>query len=266
MQITKQTIPNTNYEVGRRSKTIEKVIIHWMVSDLNSANAQFKKVGGGTSAHYGIENDTVYQWVDEANTGYHAGNFNVNLESVGIEHSASPDRPASEQTYKTSGELVAQIAKRYNIPLDRAHIMRHGEVVATQCCGTVDVDKIISYAKGGPMDNESNTDKQVQFDRMLTHLRIKNFIATDASEKFTKPVRPDGLLKLLVEIWNDREIDRPKASKWDTICLKVGLSNTATVDEVAVELQPSVAKIAQARENGRIDGLKQAVETVKKLF
>jgi len=38
------------------------------------------------------------------------------------------------------------------------------------------------------------------------------------------------------------------------------------IDAVVEKYQPSVAKIAQARENGRIDGLKQAVETVKKLF
>lgn len=140
-----QWIGSPNYDTNR--KPINKIIIHWIVGNLAAADATFTKTSAGTSAHYGVEDSTIHQYVLEQNVAYHAGVYSVNQESVGIEHSASPDRPASESTYKTSGELIYEIAKRYNIPLDRQHILKHSEVKATQCCGTVDVDKLISIAK-----------------------------------------------------------------------------------------------------------------------
>lgn len=145
MTLTKIAIPTTNYDTSSKPKT--KIVIHWIVGNLASADAVFKKVGGGTSAHYGVEDDQVHQYVEEQYTAYHAGNYAVNQESIGIEHSASPDRPASEATYKTSGELIYQISKRHNIPLDRQHIIKHSEVKATQCPGTMDLDKLINIAK-----------------------------------------------------------------------------------------------------------------------
>jgi hypothetical protein len=43
--------------------------------------------------------------------------------------------------------LVADICRRYNIPLDREHIRLHNEYRATQCPGSLDVDRIIELAK-----------------------------------------------------------------------------------------------------------------------
>ena len=135
------------FESGRRNNKINRIIIHWIAAgDLESASNWFNREKADTSAHYGIEDDKVYQWVKEEDTAYHAGEFNTNLVSIGIEHSATPKRPASDATYKTSAELVATICKKYNIPLDRTHILKHNQVVPTQCCGTVDVDRIIKEA------------------------------------------------------------------------------------------------------------------------
>ena len=133
-----------NYDTNR--KPIKKIVIHWIVGNLASADAVFAKTGG-VSAHYGVEDTTVHQYVREENVAYHAGVYTVNQESIGIEHSAAPDRPASEATYKTSGELIADICKRYNIPLDRTHIIKHSQVKATQCPGTMDLDRLIEIAK-----------------------------------------------------------------------------------------------------------------------
>lgn len=150
MNITKIVIPTTNYDTSR--KPIKRIVIHWIVGNLAAADATFKKLGGQTSAHYGVENNNVHQYVDEAHTAYHAGVYAINQESIGIEHSAAPDRPASEATYQSSGKLIAEICKRYNIPLDRQHIQKHSEFKATQCCGTVDVDKLITIAKQGSLE------------------------------------------------------------------------------------------------------------------
>lgn len=137
-------IGSPNFDTNRTN--IDRIIIHWIVGNLASADAVFAKAGG-VSAHYAVEDGTIHQYVKEENVAYHAGVYSMNQRSIGIEHSASPDRPASDQTYDTSGKLIAEIAKRYNIPLDREHILKHSEVKATQCCGTVDIDRLITIAK-----------------------------------------------------------------------------------------------------------------------
>lgn len=153
MDIIKRTIPTTNYDISR--KPIKQIVIHWIVGTLASADARFMKAEEQASAHYGVEDNTIYQWVDEEHTSYAVGNYTRNQETISIEHSASPTRPASEKTYQTSGQLVREIAKRWNIPLDRKHIIGHREISATACPGTIDIEKIIELAKeGGNMGDE----------------------------------------------------------------------------------------------------------------
>lgn len=156
MKITKVTIPNTNYTKGREGNTVDKIVLHWVVGTLATCDATFKNKDRKASAHYCIEDSTVHQYVDEADTAWHAGNWGVNTQSIGIEHSGGEllsdgktRRKPSEETHKTSAELVSSISKKYNIPLDRKHILKHSEVSdkATACCGTLDIDYIIKLAK-----------------------------------------------------------------------------------------------------------------------
>ena len=136
-----------NFDTNR--KPIDRIVIHWFgVGTLGSANTRFQSASNQVSAHYGISDRTVYQWVKEENVAYHAGVYTMNQRSIGIEHDATTEHNASEETYQTSAELVSLVCKRYNIPLDRDHIIKHSEVKATQCPGTLDLDKIISLAKG----------------------------------------------------------------------------------------------------------------------
>lgn len=143
-------IGSPNYDTNR--KTIDRVVIHWFgVGNQAGADATFQKKGG-TSAHYSVEDTTIHQYVKEEHVAYHAGNYAMNQRSIGVEHSATPDRPATEATYQTAGKLLGEICGRHNIPLDREHIIKHSEVPrATQCCGTIDIDKLIAIAKGGDM-------------------------------------------------------------------------------------------------------------------
>ncbi|CAM5281544.1 hypothetical protein SNARM312S_02924 [Streptomyces narbonensis] len=65
----------------------------------------------------------------------HAGNWFVNAKSVGLEHEGfltSPDSWYTEAMYRTSARLVRYLAQRYDIPLDRQHILGHDT-----CPGTV---------------------------------------------------------------------------------------------------------------------------------
>ena len=101
-----------NFEKGRRGKSVNKIILHWIVGTLESADATFAKADRLASAHYGIGDADIHQYVHESDAAYHAGNLTVNLESIGIEHEGGPDLPVSEATIQTSINLVADICQR----------------------------------------------------------------------------------------------------------------------------------------------------------
>lgn len=137
-----------NYGVGRQGKQVSMIVVHWIVGRLSAADATFQDANREASAHYGVSPKEIHQYVKESDTAYHAGNLAVNLVSIGIEHEGGPDIPIDENTYKNSAELIASLAKKYNIPLNRDHVKMHKEVKigATSCPGTLNIDKLLSMA------------------------------------------------------------------------------------------------------------------------
>lgn len=154
-------IPSSNYTAGRQGKKIDRIVLHWIVGTVASADAVFKNPAKQVSAHYAISGTTAHQYVKEEDTAYHAGNWDMNLRSVGIEHEGGPTLPITEGTYKASAKLVSDIAKRHGIPLDRTHVIGHKEVKATQCPGTLDIDRVIRDAKvlSQPTDQQAVIDQ-----------------------------------------------------------------------------------------------------------
>ena len=133
-----------NFEVGRSGKTVSKIVLHWIVGQLEAADITFQDPKRIASAHYGIGDNEIHQYVNEEDTAYHAGNLTVNRESIGIEHDGGPDLPISEATIQTSIQLVAELCRKYNVPADKDHIKRHSDIKATQCPGTLPVERIIA--------------------------------------------------------------------------------------------------------------------------
>ena len=140
-------IGSPNYDTNR--KPIKRIVIHWMAGNLAGTDKVFQDDARDTSAHYGVEDSVVHQYVKEEHVAYHAGNYAINQESIGIEHSASPDRNASEETYRTSAKLIKEICDRHSIPLTTDFIQPHKQFKATQCPGTIDIEKLIRLAKEG---------------------------------------------------------------------------------------------------------------------
>jgi N-acetylmuramoyl-L-alanine amidase CwlA len=135
---------------SRYGNKIDKIILHWIVGTLESCDATFQSPTRLASAHYGVGDNDIHQYVKEEDCAWHAGNLLVNRQSIGIENEGSPTIPISEATYQTLSELVRDISDRYSIPLDREHIKGHREVSdkPTQCPGTLDIDRVIKLAKG----------------------------------------------------------------------------------------------------------------------
>jgi len=126
-----------NHDLANRPKTgkIDYIVIHdtegsWQTTLNLVQNPKY------VSWQYTMRSSDghVWQHVDWKNVAWHAGNWYVNMHSVGIEHEGFAAQGATwytEALYRNSAKLVRYIAKKNNIPLDRAHIIGHDQVPGT---------------------------------------------------------------------------------------------------------------------------------------
>ncbi|UNS95801.1 N-acetylmuramoyl-L-alanine amidase [Streptomyces tubbatahanensis] len=80
----------------------------------------------------------IAQHVRNKDAAWHAGNWYVNSKSIGLEHEGfltEPDAWFTESMYRSSARLVKYLAKKYDIPLDRQHVLGHDNVPATTTSG-----------------------------------------------------------------------------------------------------------------------------------
>ncbi|MGA5699206.1 N-acetylmuramoyl-L-alanine amidase [Peterkaempfera bronchialis] len=83
--------------------------------------------------HYTIRSadGQVAQHLPVKDIGWHAGNWDINARSIGIEHEgflATGGTWYTEAMYRSSARLVRHLADEYGIPLDRQHILGHDNV------------------------------------------------------------------------------------------------------------------------------------------
>jgi N-acetyl-anhydromuramyl-L-alanine amidase AmpD len=113
---------------------IDRVVIHVTQGSYASAVKAFQDPGHRAAAHYIVRGDgRVTQMIRELDVAFHAGNWEYNQRSVGIEHEGFVDRASSftDAMYAASARLTARICDRYGIPVDREHIIGHVEVPGT---------------------------------------------------------------------------------------------------------------------------------------
>ncbi|MEV0319896.1 N-acetylmuramoyl-L-alanine amidase [Streptomyces sp. NPDC050658] len=134
--------PNGNDDYGNhdlsnrpKSQSIDTIVVHdtegrWegvlnMVQDPTYVSWQYTL--RSTDGH-------IAQHVKAKDVAWHAGNWYVNSKSIGLEHEgflAAPDTWYTEAMYRSSARLVKYLAKKYDIPLDRQHIIGHDNVQGT---------------------------------------------------------------------------------------------------------------------------------------
>ena len=115
-----------------KSHTIRAIVIH--ATDGGSMLGNVWWLSGGhshASAHYVISREgSIAQLVHLSDIAWHAGNWKVNQHSVGIEHVGETYDPAGFTTeqYESSARLAAWLVRRFDIPVDRQHIIGHSQV------------------------------------------------------------------------------------------------------------------------------------------
>lgn len=114
--------------LGRGGASVQYIVIHDTEGGWNASVATLQN-DPGKSVQYIVDVDgKVGQFVSEDTTAYHAGNYYYNQRSVGIEHVGYATKPFPEAEYASSAKLVDYLAKKYNVPRDRAHIIGHDQI------------------------------------------------------------------------------------------------------------------------------------------
>lgn len=126
-----------NYSPADRpnSTPVNKIVIHVAQGSWEGSISWFQNPAAKVSAHYVVRSSdgAIAQSVRESDIAWHAGHWDYNETSIGVEHEGYVDEATwfTEEMYASSARLVADIATRYNIPVDRAHIIGHDEVPGT---------------------------------------------------------------------------------------------------------------------------------------
>ena len=121
-----------NYTNANRGKSnIDKIVVHVAQGSYSSTIGWFQSRRANASAHYVVgPKGQVAQCVHNEDIAWHAGWWKTNKRSIGIEHAGFIGNPRSftRRMYRSSARLSAYLSRRFNIPVDRRHIIGHNQV------------------------------------------------------------------------------------------------------------------------------------------
>ncbi|MCP3818803.1 N-acetylmuramoyl-L-alanine amidase [Streptomyces sp. A3M-1-3] len=124
----------TNFTASNRPSAhpVRRLIVHITQTTFTGTLGIFQNPLKNVSAHYVIRSSDGYiaQCMRERDIAWHAGNWEFNADSIGIEHEGWVDRPRyfTDTLYEQSAALTAALCGTYDIPKTREHIIGHHEV------------------------------------------------------------------------------------------------------------------------------------------
>ncbi|NUT40875.1 MAG: N-acetylmuramoyl-L-alanine amidase, partial [Thermoactinospora sp.] len=124
-----------NHDRVNGSRSVDYIVIHDTEGTYQGIPSMVRNPKY-VSWHYTIRSRDghVAQHVPTKDIAWHAGNWDVNSRSIGIEHEgylAKGGTWYTEAMYRSSARLVRYLAAKYRIPLNRAHILGHDNVPGT---------------------------------------------------------------------------------------------------------------------------------------
>jgi N-acetyl-anhydromuramyl-L-alanine amidase AmpD len=138
---------------GRNGYKPIAVVLHIAEGSLAGCDAWFNSPNNtGSSTQYCVgKNGEIHQYVSEDDAAWGNGqvnkpswplliqDVNPNLYTISIEHEGFTGEPWTEPMFNTDVWLVGQIIQRWNIPIDKDHIIGHyriDSVNRARCPGT----------------------------------------------------------------------------------------------------------------------------------
>lgn len=131
-----------NFNYGNNGR--DYIVIHYTGNETDTAKANanyFRSANRDASAHYFVDDTTVYEVVAPENTAWSVGvNFGYNnlfgkcnnWNSISIEMCSNNGR-VTETTVNNTISLTKELMKKYNIPASR--VVRHFDVCSKSCPG-----------------------------------------------------------------------------------------------------------------------------------
>ena len=170
----KQKLISVNFEKGRGGQHPQIIVEHIIGLPgvtAESAYQHFSNPASEVSAHYIIKRTgEIWQCVKDEDTSWGAGSVSyqngaaipptnfiarehwkkggrINQIALSIENEGSENEDITETQYKANAELIKELSRKFNIPVDSTHICGHREIKKFKLCpGHLSVGKIISLA------------------------------------------------------------------------------------------------------------------------
>lgn len=133
--------PVKNYTPGRFGYKPEAIVIHIAEGTLEGGHSWFNNPSSQVSSHYMVgKNGAIWQFVKDEDTAWHAGGVanpnwsllkggvNPNFYTIGIEHEGFTGQGWTDAMYNATSELIATLCLKFDIPLDRNHIIGHYQI------------------------------------------------------------------------------------------------------------------------------------------
>ncbi len=138
----KRNITTQNFNNSSTSR-IKYIVIHYTSNDGDTAygNTKYSKEYRGASAHYFVDENSIYQSIEDKNVAWHCGANSYkhpycrNSNSLGVELCSRKDKRGNyyfkDGTVKNAVELVKMLMAKYDIPI--ANVIRHYDVTGKIC-------------------------------------------------------------------------------------------------------------------------------------
>ena len=162
---------------ARKISTVDRIVVHVTEGSFWGAVTWLRNPRSHGSSHYVVsKGGDVVQLVSTSSVAWHAGNRRVNRHSIGIEHEGFTKRGGfTDAQYRASARLVAYLALKAGMPLDREHIIGHNEVPDPSGDGT----------RGG---NDGHTDPGRKWDWAKYMRYIRQFAEDPVKPTYTRRV------------------------------------------------------------------------------
>lgn len=139
---------NKHYRQGRFGSKVNKIVIHYNDGNLSTWDCWNTWQYREASAHFQVEsNGRIGQLVHLEDTAWHAGDWNANTSSIGIEHANVGGGYITEATLNSGTKLVAALCIDYGLGLPRwgVNVFPHHAFSPTSCPGQIDKAQSHAY-------------------------------------------------------------------------------------------------------------------------